>query len=95
MKQFLKKNFEIILIIFVVLTFFKGCNDSRKITELRREVKEIKDSVYMKNELDIRLQIEGLKSEKRMIQSTDRKMMDVYRQGQIDNELKLLENRIK
>jgi hypothetical protein len=37
------------------------------------------------------LQIEGLKAEKRMIQSTDRKMMDVQRQSAIDEEIKSLE----
>jgi ATP-dependent Clp protease ATP-binding subunit ClpA len=38
------------------------------------------------------LKKEGLKSEKRMIQSTDRKILDVNRQTQIDEELKKLEN---
>jgi hypothetical protein len=32
----------------------------------------------------------GLESEKRMIQSTDRKMLDVQRQSQIDEEIKQL-----
>jgi hypothetical protein len=34
------------------------------------------------------MQIEGLKSEKRMIQSTDRKILDVNRMSEIDKELK-------
>ena len=37
------------------------------------------------------LQIEGLKSEKRMIQATDRKILDVQRQTQIEQEIKKLE----
>jgi hypothetical protein len=41
------------------------------------------------------LRIEGLKSEKRMIQATDRKILDVTRQTQIDNEITKLENSIK
>ena len=36
------------------------------------------------------LQIEGLKAEKRMIQSTDRKMFDVSRQTEIDKEIEKL-----
>jgi len=36
------------------------------------------------------LTIEGLKSEKRMIQSTDRKMLDVTRQTEIDKEIETL-----
>jgi hypothetical protein len=39
------------------------------------------------------LRIEGLRAEKRMIQSTDRKMLDVTRQAEIDKELSSLENK--
>jgi hypothetical protein len=43
--------------------------------------------------LDLRkeMKIEGLKSEKRMIQATDRKMLDVQRQTQIESEINKLE----
>jgi hypothetical protein len=37
------------------------------------------------------LKIEGLKTEKRMIQSTDRKILDVNRQSEIDKEIQELE----
>jgi hypothetical protein len=36
------------------------------------------------------LRIEGLRAEKRMIQSTDRKMLDVTRQSEIDEEINAL-----
>jgi hypothetical protein len=36
------------------------------------------------------LQIEGLKVEKRMIQATDRKMLDVQRQNVIEKEIEKL-----
>jgi hypothetical protein len=36
-----------------------------------------------------------LKAEKRMIQATDRKILDVQRQNEIDNELKVLEGKLK
>jgi hypothetical protein len=39
------------------------------------------------------LRLEGLKTEKRMIQSTDRKMLDVTRQAEIDKEINALENK--
>ena len=54
-----------------------------------------KDKQHTKNELNVKLQIEGLKSEKRMIQSTDRKILDVNRQTEIDNEITKLQNNIK
>ncbi len=63
-------------------------------TKMRKEVQTIKDSTYTKEELNLRLQIEGLKAEKRMIQSTDRKILDVNRQTQIDNEIKSLESKL-
>ena len=39
------------------------------------------------------LTIEGLKAEKRMIQSTDRKILDVNRQSEIDKEIQVLEGK--
>lgn len=95
MKKFVENNFTIIVLVITLLTFFRGCGDSREITSIKNEIKTIKDSTYTKSELDLVLKIEGLKSEKRMIQSTDRKMLDVQRQTQIDVELKTLENQIK
>jgi hypothetical protein len=38
------------------------------------------------------IKIEGLKSEKRMIQATDRKIMDVNRQTEIDKEISKITN---
>ena len=44
---------------------------------------------------EVKMQIEGLKSEKRAIQASDRKILDVQRQTQIDEEIKKLEQTIK
>jgi hypothetical protein len=94
MKQFVEKNFTIIVLVIALLTFFKGCSDSREISKMKNEIKQIKDSTYTKTELNIVLQIEGLKSEKRMIQATDRKMLDVQRQTEIDNEVSKLQKQV-
>ena len=91
MKKFIENNFTTIVLVIALLTFFKGCSDSREITKIKNEIKEIKDSTYTKTELSKELKKEGLRSEKRMIQATDRKMLDVQRQTQIDEELKSLE----
>jgi len=93
MKKFVENNFAVIVLVIAVLTLFKSCGDSRELTKLRKEVQAIKDSTYNKTQLDIRLQVEGLKSEKRMIQATDRKMLDVQRQTEIDEQIKLLESK--
>jgi hypothetical protein len=94
MKQFVEKNFTIIVLVIALLTFFKGCSDSREISKIKNEIKQIKDSTYTKTELNIVLKIEGLKSEKRMIQATDRKMLDVQRQTEIDNEVSTLQKQV-
>ena len=94
MKKFIQNNFTVIVMVIALLTFFKGCSDSREITKIKNEIKSIKDSTYTKKELNIVLQIEGLKSEKRMIQATDRKMLDVQRQTQIDDELSALQKEL-
>jgi len=95
MKKYIEKNFVTIVLIIILLTFFKGCNDSNKITKLKNEVIELRKNTYNKEELNLMLQIEGLKSEKRMIQSTDRKILDVNRQTEIDKEIKILETKLK
>ena len=91
MKQFVEKYFTIIVLVVLVLTFFRGCGDSRELTTIKKEIQEIKDNTYTKDELNLIIKIEGLKSEHRMIQATDRKMFDLNRQTQIEKELEVLE----
>jgi hypothetical protein len=94
MKKFIQNNFTVIVLVIALLGLFKSCGDGRELSKMRKEVQTIKDSTYTKEELNLRLQIEGLKAEKRMIQSTDRKILDVTRQTQIDNEIKSLEGKL-
>jgi hypothetical protein len=95
MKKFIENNFTVIVLVIALLGLLKGCGDGREVSKIRKEIESIKDSTYTKNELDVKLRIEGLKSEKRMIQATDRKILDVNRQTEIDNEITKLENTIK
>ena len=95
MKNFIKDNFTIIIFAITLLGLLKSCGDGRELSKMRKEIESIKDSTFTKNELNVKLQIEGLKSEKRMIQSTDRKILDVNRQTEIDNEITKLQNNIK
>ena len=93
--QFIDKNFSRISIVLLILLLLRTCgNDSKSINKrldtLSAEVKSLKDTVVTKTDLEV----EGLKAEKRMIQSTDRKLLDVNRQSQIDVELKKL-NEVK
>ena len=90
MKKFIENNFVVIVLVIVLLSFFKSCGDSRELSKMRKEVQTIKDSTYTKKELGIELKIMGLEAEKRMIQATDRKLLDVQRQTQIEEEIKKL-----
>ena len=88
MKNFIQKNFIVIVLVLTIISFFKGCGDSWELTKMRKEIESIKDSTYTKTELNKELKIMGLESEKRMIQATDRKLLDIQRQTQIEEEIK-------
>jgi hypothetical protein len=90
MKKFIETNFTVIVLVIALLSFFKGCGDSREITKIKKEIQSIKDSTYTKSELSVELKISGLEDEKRMIQATDRKLLDVRRQTEIEEEIKKL-----
>ena len=92
MKNFIKNNFVTIVLVISLLGLFKSCGDSRELTKVRKEIAAIKDSTDTKQELGIELKISGLEAEKRMIQSTDRKILDVRRQTEIEEEIKKLKS---
>lgn len=92
MKKFIEKNFTVIILVIALLTLLKSCGDSRELSKMRKEIASIKDSTYTKTELNKELKIMGLESEKRMIQATDRKLLDVQRQTQIEEEIKKLKS---
>lgn len=94
MKSFLEKNIKIIFIALLSLLFILRCSDSRELDKMSKNIQIIQEKTYTKEQLEILLKIEGLKSEKRMIQSTDRKIMDLQRQTMIDNEISSLEKQI-
>jgi hypothetical protein len=90
-QTFLNKNFNLIVFSLLVLLLLRTCGSdsksiNKRIDKLTIQVDSLK--VISVNKKD--LQIEGLKTEKRMIQSTDRKMMDVNRQAIIDKEIDAL-----
>jgi hypothetical protein len=87
----LKKYQQQILLVLFVLLFFRSCGSGSELTKLR---KELEAQRTLLNELPTKkdVQIEGLKVEKRMIQATDRKLLDVRRQTEIENLINELEN---
>ena len=93
MKKFVQENFVVIVLAIALLTFFKGCSDSRELSKVKKDRQSIKDSTFTKAELLTELKISGLEAEKRMIQATDRKLLDVRRQTEIEEEIKKLKTK--
>lgn len=81
-----------IVVVLLLVVLFRLCTTNNKINVIEDRLTDIEvniDSSII--ELKKEIKIEGLKTEKRMIQSTDRKLMDVTRQSEIDKELKIIE----
>lgn len=99
--DFLDKWSARVVLPLVLIIFFKTCSTNGRIEKNKEELTRqmivgdstIKSAIITKEELKKILAIEGLKVEKRMIQSTDRKILDVNRQSEIDKEIKTLEGK--
>jgi len=91
-EELIEKRWKLVSLAFLLLIFVNTCGNPNKVTnrrvqDLTNQLDSLKKVVATKKDL----QIEGLKAEKRMIQATDRTMMDVQRQSQIDAEISSLE----
>jgi PBP1b-binding outer membrane lipoprotein LpoB len=76
----------------ILIIFLKTCSTNGRIEKVQKNLDVTNSQVdSLGIELRKEMRIEGLKAEKRMIQSTDRKMLDVQRQTEIDKELSKLD----
>lgn len=97
MKKFLKDNFVAIIFILIIIGGFKSCSDSRRLTKIEKTIQSTKDStdkqmLILFEMVDLRIRIEGLNNEDRFIQATDRKILDVNKQTQIQKDKSVLFN---
>jgi len=91
LNEIIDKHYRKAFLVMLILILFNTCGNPNKVTNRRIETLSNKiDSLQSTAATKKDLQVEGLKSEKRMIQATDRKIMDVQRQTAIDNEIKAL-----
>lgn len=92
-KNFMEKyGLLIILCLTVLSTCSTSMNRKRSEKKILNELDSIKIEIKrLEKDFEKEIKVEGLKVEKRMIQSTDRKILDVNRQAEIDKELQLLE----
>ena len=90
--DFIEKYGLMILVLLVVLnTCSSGMSKERSEKRVSDQFDSLKTEIkVLKQELQKEIKVEGLKVEKRMIQSTDRKILDVNRQAEIDKELQQL-----
>jgi hypothetical protein len=76
----------------LVLVMFQTCGTKSKLNSMQKDIDSL--TIVVKNTPTKNdLIIEGLKNEKRMIQATDRKLLDVKRQSEIDAEISSLQNK--
>jgi len=92
-KNFFNESGYLMVVAFMFLLSMQNCNENSNIKTLKKEiinVKKANDSLATQIRGEIKL--EGLRSELRMIQATDRKIIDIQRQNQIEIEMKKLKN---
>ena len=88
--QFFAKHGSKVIAILLVLVYFKSCSIDSEVTSLKKAAKANTEIINtLPNVKDVK--IEGLKAEKRMIQATDRRLLDVKRQTEIEAEISKLE----
>lgn len=93
--NWITENIVLICCIVMILLLFRTCSVNNNVKKLTKELKQTEiviDSIQSRQITPIDLKIEGLKAEKRMIQSTDRKRFDLERENAIDTELEKLES---
>ena len=89
--EFITKHYQKIVFFLLLAILLNTCGNPTKPLNKRIDTLSEKiDSLETISVTKTDLTIEGLKSEKRMIQSTDRKMLDVNRQTEIDKEIENL-----
>jgi PBP1b-binding outer membrane lipoprotein LpoB len=80
--------------LLILIVFLKTCSTNGRIDKIQDNLEVTNSKVdTLAIELRKEMKIEGLKSEKRMIQATDRKMLDVQRQNAIEQEIAELQSK--
>jgi hypothetical protein len=87
--DFIEKYGLILLVVLIVTsTCSSGMSKRRSEKKISDQFDSLKTEIkVLKQELQKEIKVEGLKTELRMIESTDRRMMDKERQTEIRKEL--------
>jgi len=97
--SYLKENVYILIVVLICINLMHGCNScnrENKSLDIQKKVSTnldyINSNIMTHKEFKKELMLEGLRSEKRMIQSVDRKLWDLHRQREIDKQIDSLQN---
>lgn len=90
--EFISKHYQKIMLFLSVVILFNTCGNptkplNKRVDTLSQKIDSLQNVSVTKKDLTL----EGLRVEKRLIQSTDRKILDVNRQAEIDKEIEKLE----
>tara|TARA_R110002167_G_scaffold184431_1_gene384841 strand:- start:182 stop:490 length:309 start_codon:yes stop_codon:yes gene_type:complete len=96
---FLKEHGTKLIVVLLLLTYFKGCGNKSELKYIKKELKATQEELIIQKEMikdlptSLDLQIEGLKSEHRAISASDRRVFDLKRQSEIIKEITELESK--
>jgi PBP1b-binding outer membrane lipoprotein LpoB len=89
--DFINKYGMIIITPLILIMFLKTCSTNSRVDSVTKQVEMTNQKIdTLEVDFEKEIQIEGLKSEKRMIQSVSRSLIDRNRERQIDNEIERL-----
>jgi len=89
--DFINKYGMVIITPLILIMFLKTCSTNSRVDSVTEQVEMTNQKIdSLEIDFEKEIQIEGLKSEKRMIQSVSRSLIDRERERQIDKEIERL-----
>ena len=89
--EFINKYGMVIIVPLILIMFLKTCSTNGRVDSVTKEIEMTNQKVdTLKLEIQKEIQLEGLRSEKRMIQSISRTLIDRDREREIDKEIENL-----
>lgn len=86
--EFINKYGMVIIVPLILIMFLKTCSTNGRVDGVTKEVVTTNQKMdTLKLEIQKEIQLEGLRSEKRMIQSISRTLIDRDREREIDKEI--------
>jgi PBP1b-binding outer membrane lipoprotein LpoB len=89
--EFINKYGMVIIVPLILIMFLKTCSTNGRVDGVSDEIEMTNQKVdTLKFEIQKEIRVEGLRSEKRMIQSISRTLIDRNREREIDKEIENL-----